>query len=74
MPCSLYTARCFYGSLGAYLGCLIVMSLIVTLVLNRLQRGPARQIMIAIIRVNVHFTCELTGTVGGNFGDLELLV
>ena len=50
------------------------MSLIVTLVLNRLQRGPARQIMIAIIRVNVHFTCELTGTVGGNFGDLELLV
>ena len=52
----------------------MVSSLIVTLVRNRLQRGPARQIIIAFILVNIHFTCELTGAVGGNFGNLELLV
>ena len=51
----------------------MVNSLLVTLV-NRLQRGPVRQIMVAIILVNVHFTREMTGTVGSNFGNLELLV
>ena len=71
LPC---TARCFHGGLDAHLRRLIVNGLIVTLARNRLQRSPMGQIIIVIILVNVHLTCEMPGAVGGNLGNLELLV